>query len=303
MNDRDDDHDDTTLQRSGRRPGDTDGPVIGDGYEDGDPGAHDAFVSSESLDEPDRLRRRGIYLLPNLITTAALFSGFFAIVAAMNGNFETAALAIFAAMVLDAADGRVARLTRTESAFGAEYDSLSDMVAFGVAPALVVFAWSLQALGQIGWVATFIYMACAALRLARFNMRHDNSSFTGLASPAAAAIIAGVVWVATSGSGQEAVTGPEGFGAFLLALLTAGMGLLMVAPVRYWSPKLFNFKGRVPFMTLVAAVIAYAVVMVDPPRVLLGLFLLYALSGPAQWLWQHFGEPRFGSKARDPENK
>ncbi len=286
---------------SSQRPGETSGAMNGE--EDGDPGAHDAFVSAESLDEPDRLRRRGIYLLPNLITTAALFSGFFAIVAAMNGNFETAALAIFAAMVLDAADGRVARLTRTESAFGAEYDSLSDMVAFGVAPALVVFAWSLQALGQVGWVATFIYMACAALRLARFNMRHDNSSFTGLASPAAAAIIAGVVWVATSGAGQEAVSGPEGFGAFLLALLTAGMGLLMVAPVRYWSPKLFNFKGRVPFMTLVAAVIAYAVVMVDPPRVLLALFLIYALSGPAQWLWHYFGEPRFGLRGGDSENK
>lgn len=289
MKEENDEQDDTTLHR----PGD----------EDGDPGAHDAFVSGESLDEPDRLRRRGIYLLPNLITTAALFSGFFAIVAAMNGNFETAALAVFVAMVLDAADGRVARLTRTESAFGAEYDSLSDMVAFGVAPALVVFAWSLQALGQIGWVAAFIYMACAALRLARFNMRHDNSSFTGLASPAAAAILAAVVWVATAGTGQAVASGPEGFGAVLLALLTGGLGLLMVAPVRYWSPKLFSFKGRVPFMTLVAAVVVYAVVMVDPPRVLLGIFLIYALSGPAQWLWQHFGQPRFGAPSDDSEKK
>lgn len=276
-------------------------PPPGDEYDD--PGAHDAFVSGESLDEPDRLRRRGIYLLPNLITTAALFSGFFAIVAAMNGNFETAALAILVAMVLDAADGRVARLTRTESAFGAEYDSLSDMVAFGVAPALVVFSWSLQALGQIGWVAAFIYMACAALRLARFNMRHDNSSFTGLASPAAAAILAAVVWVAAAGAGPEGASGPEGFGAVLLALLTGGLGLLMVAPVRYWSPKLFSFKGRVPFMTLVAAVIVYAVVMVDPPRVLLGLSVIYAVSGPAHWLWQRFGQPRFGARSGDPENK
>lgn len=262
----------------------------------------ESFVSRESLDEPDRLRRRGIYLLPNLITTGALFSGFFAIVAAMHGNFETAALAILAAMILDAADGRVARLTRTESAFGAEYDSLSDMVAFGVAPALVVFSWSLQSLGQFGWVATFIYMACAALRLARFNMRHDNSSFTGLASPAAAAIIAGVVWVATSGQGQEGMSGPTGFGAVLLALLTAGLGLLMVAPVRYWSPKLINFKSRAPFMALVAVVLGYAVVMIDPPRVLLTLFLVYAASGPAQWLWQHFGPPRAGKASGKHEN-
>lgn len=252
----------------------------------GDPGEGfgDGYAAHESLDEPDRLRRRGIFLLPNLITTGALFSGFFAIVAAMNGRFDTAALAIFVALVLDAADGRVARLTRTESAFGAEYDSLSDMVAFGVAPTLVVFAWSLQELGQLGWVATFIYMACAALRLARFNMRHDNASFTGLASPAAAAIIAGVVWVAVDA--QPDSGGPEGWAAILLALLMAGLGLLMVSPVRYWSPKLINFKGRVPFVTLVAVVLAYAGIMVDPPRVLLTLFIGYALSGPVSWLWR-----------------
>lgn len=240
-------------------------------------------VHSESLDEPDRLRRRGIYLLPNLITTGALFSGFFAIVAAMNGKFETAAMAIFAAGVLDAADGRVARLTRTESAFGAEYDSLSDMVAFGVAPALVIFAWSLQSLGQVGWVATFIYMACAALRLARFNMRHDNSSFTGLASPPAAAIIAGTVWVLSEAA--PTTPGPDGFGAVMLAAMTAGVGLMMVSPVTYWSPKLINLKGRVPFITLVAIVMGYALVMVDPPRVLLGIALVYATSGPALWLF------------------
>lgn len=253
----------------------------------GDPGedVDYNYLATESLDEPDRLRRRGIFLLPNLLTTGALFSGFFAIVASMNGEFAAAALAIFIALVLDAADGRVARLTRTESAFGAEYDSLSDMVAFGVAPALVVFAWSLQELGQAGWVATFVYMACAALRLARFNMRHDNSSFTGLASPAAAAIIAGVVWVTVDG--QELVAGPEGVGAILLAILTAGLGLLMVSPIRYWSPKLINFKGRVPFVTLVAVVLAYAGIMIDPPRVLLTIFILYAFSGPIYWVWTH----------------
>lgn len=244
------------------------GPAVeGEGLEDGD---------------PDRQRRRGIYLLPNLITTGALFSGFFAIVAAMNGRYETAALAVFAAMVLDAADGRVARLTHTESAFGAEYDSLSDMVAFGVAPALVIFSWSLQSLGQLGWVATFIYMACAALRLARFNMRPDNSSFVGLASPSAAALVAGTVWVFTENA--PTTPGPEGAGAVLLAGLTAGAGLLMVSPLRYWSPKNVNLKGRVPFVALVAIVLGYALIMLDPPRVLLGGFVAYALSGPVLWV-------------------
>lgn len=245
---------------------------------------HDFDDRVGALDDPDHSRRRGIYLLPNLITTGALFAGFFAIVAAMHGSYQSAAIAIFAAMVLDAADGRVARLTRTESAFGAQYDSLSDMVAFGVAPALVIFAWSLQSLGQGGWVATFIYMACAALRLARFNMDHDNSSFTGLASPSAAAIVAGTVWVLSESA--PTLPGPDGFGAVMLAVLTAAVGLLMVSPVRYWSPKLINLKGRVPFVTLVAIVMGYAIVMVDPPRVLLGLAVAYALSGPLQWLWQ-----------------
>ncbi|MEE4360907.1 MAG: CDP-diacylglycerol--serine O-phosphatidyltransferase [Pseudomonadales bacterium] len=242
------------------------------------PGNDAEAVDPEASGDPDRHRRRGIYLLPNLITTGALFAGFFAIVAAMNGRFETAAIAIFAAMVLDAADGRVARLTHTESAFGAEYDSLSDMVAFGVAPALVIFTWSLQSLGQAGWVASFIYMACAALRLARFNMRHDNSTFVGLASPSAAAIVAGTVWIFTDIAPTAA--GPTGLGAALLAVLTAAAGLLMVSPFRYWSPKLINLKGRVPFISLVAIVLVYALVMLDPPRVLLAGFVLYALSGP-----------------------
>lgn len=282
---------------AGRPDDDVDEPMIPRlhsirGQDDGDPDPH-----GESLDEPDRLRRRGIYLLPNLITTGALFSGFFAIVAGMNGRFETAAVAIFAAMVLDAADGRVARLTRTESAFGAEYDSLSDMVAFGVAPALVIFTWSLQSLGQVGWVATFIYMACAALRLARFNMRHDNSSFTGLASPAAAAIIAGVVWVLSEAA--PTTPGPTGAGAVMLACLTAGMGLLMVSPIIYWSPKLIDLKGRVPFITLVAIVMAYAIIMIDPPRVLLGVFVLYAFSGPLEWLWHRRRSALPGARGGD----
>ncbi|MCZ6888705.1 MAG: CDP-diacylglycerol--serine O-phosphatidyltransferase [Gammaproteobacteria bacterium] len=227
-------------------------------------------------------RRRGVMLLPNLITTGALFSGFYAIVAAMNGHFVAAGIAIFAALLLDAADGRVARLTQSESEFGAQYDSLSDMVAFGVAPALVAFSWALSSLGQIGWVVTFIYMACAALRLARFNVQGDHASFTGLASPSAAAIVAGTVWI-----WSEATTGSPGvITASVMGAITALMGLLMVSNFRYYSPKSINFKGRVPFVTLVAVVLGFAVVLADPPRVLLVLFAAYAVSGPLQYAWQ-----------------
>ena len=231
-----------------------------------------------------RLRRRGIYLLPNLITTGALFAGFYAIVAGMNGNFIAASLAIFVAMALDTADGRVARLTNTESVFGAEYDSLSDMVAFGVAPALVAFSWGLSSLGQIGWVVTFVYMACAALRLARFNTKGDNASFTGLASPSAAAIIACSIWTWVAYDGGV----PGIVAASLMGAVTLLTGLLMVSNFEYFSPKLINFKGRVPFMTLVFVVLGFSILLLDPPTVLLALFSVYALSGPAQWAWRQF---------------
>src|SRR5690606_23400749 len=174
-------------------------------------------------DDLEGRRRRGIYLLPNLITTGALFAGFYAIVAGMNGNFVPAALAIFVAMALDAADGRVARWTRTESRFGAEYDSLSDMVAFGVAPALVAFSWCLQPLGKVGWIATFVYMACAALRLARFNTKSSLASFTGLASPSAAAVMACTVWIWSEALGDAE---PSLSVAVIMALLTTALGLL-----------------------------------------------------------------------------
>ena len=166
----------------------------------------------------DRLRR-GIFLLPNLITSAALFAGFYAIVAGMNGNFIAAALAIYVAMALDTADGRVARMTHTESEFGAQYDSLSDMVAFGVAPGLVAFSWGISTLGQAGWVVTFVYMACAALRLARFNTKGDNDSFTGLASPSAAAIVASAVWVWVDyGLGSVTAAGASVMGILVVAV-------------------------------------------------------------------------------------
>jgi CDP-diacylglycerol---serine O-phosphatidyltransferase len=234
--------------------------------------------------EADPRRRRGVYLFPNLITTGALFAGFYAIVAGMNDNFVAAALAIFVAMALDTADGRVARWTRTESRFGAEYDSLSDMVAFGVAPALVVFSWSLQPLGKLGWFATFVYMACAALRLARFNTQSSNlKSFTGLASPSAAAVIACVVWI--WGDAEAEISTAS---AVFMAAVTAAVGLLMVSNFEYFSPKALSAKGRVPFIVLVLVVVVFAVLLADPPRVLLVLFVGYALSGPVTYLWRRW---------------
>jgi CDP-diacylglycerol--serine O-phosphatidyltransferase len=236
-------------------------------------------------DELDARRRRGIYLVPNLITTGALFSGFYAIVAGMNGNFVPAALAIFIAMALDTADGRVARWTRTESRFGAEYDSLSDMVAFGVAPALVAFSWGLQPLGKVGWMATFVYMACAALRLARFNTKSDLATFTGLASPSAAAIMACTVWIwSESLAGAE----PSWTAAVIMAVITTALGLLMVSNFEYYSPKMLNAKGRVPFLFMVVAVLVFAALLADPPRVLLVLFATYALSGPATQAYRYW---------------
>jgi len=232
------------------------------------------------------VRRQGIYLLPNLFTTGALFAGFYAIIAAMRGNYEAAPMAIFVAMVFDGLDGRVARLTNTSSKFGAEYDSLSDMVSFGVAPALVVFSWALGDLGKFGWSVAFIYVACAALRLARFNTqigKTDKKYFTGLASPAAASIIASAVWVChDAGWVGEAL--PYEL-AILVGLLTAIVGFLMIANFPYYSFKSIDFRSRVPFVVMIAMVLVFGLVTVDPPRILLLSFLVYAASGPvAQFL-------------------
>lgn len=230
------------------------------------------------------LRRRGIYLLPNSFTTAALFAGFYAIVQAMNGAFEHSAVAIFVAMVLDGLDGRVARLTHTQSAFGAEYDSLADMVSFGVAPALVIYEWSLKGLGKLGWVAAFIYCAGAALRLARFNTNIgsvDKRFFQGLPSPAAAALVAGLVWVLLD-------LGYKGDEVRVAAcILTVFAGVTMVSNVRYWSGKDINLRRSVPFMVVPAIGLAIALVSWYPPGLLFGLFLCYAVSGYvlAAWVW------------------
>ena len=234
-------------------------------------------ASVTELDQQRPKRARGIYLLPNLFTTAALFAGFYAVLAAMNGQFAKAAIAIFLAMILDGLDGRVARKTNTQTAFGAEYDSLTDMVAFGLAPSLVMYELTLSGLGKLGWLAAFIYTAGAALRLARFNSRLDTADkrfFTGLPSPSAAAILAGFVWVMVD---NEV---PGGDVAWVALVLTAAAGLLMVSNILYHSFKQIDFKGKVPFFAIVAVMLAFAVILSEPPMVLFGLFLAYTLSGP-----------------------
>lgn len=234
-------------------------------------------VEEETVEAGETVRRRGIYLLPNLFTTGALFSGFFAIVSAMNGAFDNAAIAIFISMVLDGLDGRVARMTNTQSDFGAEYDSLADMVSFGVAPALVSFSWMLGDIGKIGWIAAFIYVAGAALRLARFNTQVgsvDKRWFIGLPSPAAAAIIAGIVWTFS----DLALIEP-GY-KYALAFIIAAVGVLMVSNVRYNSFKEIDLKGRVPFLTMFVIALIFVVIAYDPAMVLLVIFMGYGFSGP-----------------------
>lgn len=222
-----------------------------------------------------KVPHKGVYLLPNLFTTAALFAGFYAIVAAMNGEFVEAAVAILIAGILDGMDGGVARMTNTQSKFGAEYDSLSDCVAFGVAPGLVAYAYGLHSLGRWGWVAAFIYVACAALRLARFNVQAataDKRYFTGLPSPSAAGLVATLIWYCASSDVAGANI------SWLVALVTAGAGLLMMSNVKFHSFKEFHI-GRVPFRVLVGVIIAFAIIFLNPPLVLLTVAVVYTLSG------------------------
>ena len=226
-------------------------------------------------------RRRGIYLLPNLFTTAALFAGFYAIVQAMNLKFEVAAVAIYIAMVLDGLDGRIARLTRTQSEFGAEYDSLSDMVSFGAAPALVIYEWALRGLGKLGWVAAFVYCAGAALRLARFNTNIevvDKRWFQGLPSPAAAALVAGLVWVM-----NDLGFGGEAWLAWLAWSVTMFSGITMVTNVPFYSFKDINLKKSVPFWAALAIVAAMTVIATKPAVMLFLLVVAYSVSGYVQW--------------------
>jgi len=230
----------------------------------------------------NRIRRRGIYLLPNLFTTAALFAGFYSIVQAMNGRFDQSAIAIFVAMVLDGLDGRVARLTKTQSAFGAEYDSLADMVSFGAAPALVVYEWALLSLGKLGWIAAFVYCAGAALRLARFNTNlevADKRYFQGLPSPAAAALVAGFVWIM-----DDAAINPESI-RWWAWVVTVFAGLTMVSNLKYYSFKTINLRRSVPFVVVFLILMFFVLVSYQPAIVLFAGFVAYALSGYVWSAW------------------
>jgi CDP-diacylglycerol--serine O-phosphatidyltransferase len=251
--------------------------------------------------EPDvpRPRAKGIYLLPNLFTTACLFAGFYAVVAAIDGNFERAGMAVFAAMICDGLDGRLARLTRTESMFGKEYDSLADMVAFGLAPAIVSYQWGVariaehgQIWGRIGWLAAFFYAVAAALRLARFNARAataDKRYFEGLPSPSAAAVVAAFVWF--SSEWRE----PGLVGLVLAFAITAAAGALMVSSFGYPSFKEFNLDRRIRFAYMIMVPVFFALIAIDPDIMLLSMFATYALSAPVLWVGRRirrvFGRP------------
>jgi CDP-diacylglycerol--serine O-phosphatidyltransferase len=246
--------------------------------------------SAAPNDPVARPRSRGVYLLPNLFTTAVLFSGFYAIVAATDGNFDRAGMAIFIAMVCDGLDGRIARWTNTQSDFGKEYDSLSDMVAFGLAPAVVAYQWGVARIaeygalwGRLGWLATFFYAACAAIRLARFNTKTataDKRYFEGLPSPSGAALLAGFVWMMND-------LQREGIWPLILAFAVAFIaGSLMVSRFPYLSGKDFDHKQRIPFALLLLLPLGFVVVGSSPPEMLFGLFAVFALSGPTVWAWR-----------------
>jgi CDP-diacylglycerol--serine O-phosphatidyltransferase len=266
---------------------------------------------NNGIDTPDdqdvslRARKpsKGIYMLPNMITLAALFAGFYAVVMAMNGRFDLATVGIFSAMVLDSLDGRVARMTNTQSAFGEQMDSLSDMVSFGAAPALISYVWALKNLGRWGWIAAFVYCACAALRLARFNVNTavvDKRYFQGLPSPAAAALVTGFIWIAT-----ENAIDPHGVAWWMFAVALFA-GLTMVTNVPFYSFKDMHMKKSVPFASIVLVALGIAVVNIDPPTVLFALFVGYSLSGYVIYVWRKAkGEPTsmISTSTDEPEER
>ncbi len=242
---------------------------------------------------PPRRRRKGIYILPNLFTLGALFGGFYAIVMAMNGRFEQAAYGVFSAMVLDSLDGRVARMTNTQSTFGEQMDSLSDMVSFGAAPALIAYEWALKGLGKPGWIAAFVYCSCAALRLARFNTNLgvvDKRFFQGLPSPAAAALVMGFIWLMDSQGFFGAAEGR--WLQWTTFAFTLYAGLTMVTNVPFYSFKDVSFKRSVPFIVIVAIALGIAVINLHVPAALFGLFMVYGISGYAVYVWRRMkGRP------------
>ena len=238
-----------------------------------------------------RKRRKGIYILPNLFTLAALFGGFYAVVMAMNGRFDLAATGVFCAMVLDSLDGRVARMTNTQSAFGEQMDSLSDMVSFGAAPALIAYEWALKGLGRWGWIAAFVYCACAALRLARFNVNTgvvDKRFFQGLPSPAAAALVAGFIWLVTEVGvrGEDLLWLSWTQVTWVMFGFTLYAGLTMVTNVPFYSFKDVQMKKSVPFVVIVLIALVIAIINIHPPTVLFGVFVIYGLSGYVVYFWR-----------------
>ena len=253
---------------------------------------HDGNGGKESLEVLVRKRRKGIYILPNLFTLAALFGGFYAIVMAVNGRFDMAAIGVFCAMVLDSLDGRVARMTNTQSAFGEQMDSLSDMVSFGAAPALIAYVWALKDLGRWGWIAAFVYCACAALRLARFNVNTgvvDKRYFQGLPSPAAAALVAGLIWLMSElgvHRGADAAWLTWRQIAWVMFGFTLYAGLTMVTNVPFYSFKDVQMKKSVPFVVIVLIALGIAVINIHPPIALFGVFVLYGLSGYGVYAWR-----------------
>lgn len=265
--------------------------------------------NSELHDQVDEKKpRRVIYLLPNLFTTAGLFAGFYSIILAMHGRFTAAAISIIVAMLLDGIDGRVARMTNTQSEFGAQYDSIADMVSFGIAPALVMYQWSLVGLvelgeqwGKFGWTAAFFYSAMAALRLARFNVqigKLDKKYFMGLASPSAATLLVSFVWVFDANDFK----GTESYLLVPSMVLTIVAGMLMVSPILYNSFKDQSRKEKVPFVGILIVVLIFILVTIDPPKVFFGVFLLYALSGPAMMLIRWKRKRSISKSVNSPEN-
>jgi CDP-diacylglycerol--serine O-phosphatidyltransferase len=256
---------------------------------------------------PVRPRRRGLYVLPNAITLAALFSGFYGIVMAMNGRFEVSCIAIFVAAILDSLDGRVARMTNSQSAFGEQMDSLSDMVSFGAAPALIVYIWALKDLGKPGWIPAFVYIAGAALRLARFNVNIgvvDKRFFQGLPSPAAAALVIGLVWVMDD-AGFKGVSQIPWL-AWTAAAVTLYAGLSMVTNAPFYSFKTFGGRRTVPFIVIVAIALGIALISLDPPRVLFAIFVAYGVSGYAVYAWRRtHGKPAsvIATSTDEPDEK
>ena len=252
----------------------------------------DGFDTAADADDAVLVRkpRKGIYVLPNLFTLAALFGGFYAIVMAMEGQFVQSAIGVFCAMVLDSLDGRVARMTNTQSAFGEQMDSLSDMVSFGAAPALISYVWVLKGLGKWGWFAAFVYCSCAALRLARFNVNThvvDKRYFQGLPSPAAAALVAGFMWWCT-----DRGIAPASVSWFVFAWVLYA-GLTMVSNARFYSGKALDVRYRVPFGVMVIMILTFVLISSNPPLTLFGVFVVYSISGYVIWAWERLSGKRF----------